>query len=111
MTMSNDIAEPDRRRNRKRAGELDYYLVKLVKGPTWKPGFSISIFVLQIRHLGNLWRLRRMKRAPLAGPLAGNGRIRGIVILRAESEAEAKALIETDPAVQVGRLSFEIRRL
>jgi uncharacterized protein YciI len=85
-----------------------YFMVKLVKGPEWTPGLTLGLFVLQLRHMWNLRRLRRMKRAVLSGPLSDGGEVRGIVILLAESEDEAQRLIESDPAVRAGRLSFQI---
>jgi uncharacterized protein YciI len=88
-----------------------YYLVKLVKGPDWKPGLSFDLLALQFRHMRNLWRLRRAKKAVLSAPLADHGEIRGIVILKAANQEEAKVLIQSDPAVQARRLSYEISEL
>ena len=84
------------------------YLVKLVKGPDWSPGVTPGLLVLQLRHMGNLWRLRRAKKAVLAAPVSDGSGLRGIVIMRVASEEEARTLITTDPAVQAGRLSYEI---
>lgn len=89
----------------------DYFLVKLIKGPDWRPGLSLDRLRLQIGHMRNLWRLRRLKKALLAGPLGGEGPIRGIVIFTAKNEGEVRAMMETDPAVKAGRLSYEISRL
>jgi hypothetical protein len=85
-----------------------YYLVKLVRGPNWRPGLSLALLKLQMRHMLNLWRLRRMKKAVLASPFSDNSEIRGIVIFKTTGEDEVKALIETDPAVQAGRLTYII---
>ena len=46
----------------------------------------------------------------LAGPLAGEGRIRGMIILEAGSAQEARAIAEADPAVQEGNLRVEVHR-
>ena len=86
----------------------NYFLVKLVKGPAWKPGLSLDLVWLQLRHMRNLWRLQRMKKVALAGPISGGEQIRGIVVFRAASEDEVRELIESDPAVKNGRLSYQI---
>jgi len=88
-----------------------YYLVKLVKGSEWKPGMSLSLIDLQFKHMQNLWRLQRAKKTVLSGPLADDGEIRGIVIFKVDTEEEVRELIERDPAVRAGRLSYEISRL
>lgn len=89
----------------------NYFLVKLVKGPVWQPGLSLDLLLLQFRHMRNLFRLRRMKQAVLSGPFADDGDIRGIVILKVDTQEEAIGLIESDPAVQAGRLAYEISLL
>ena len=91
--------------------EDGYFLVKLTKGPVWRPGRSFDLLVLQIRHMRNLWRLRRMKKALWAGPVTDGGPLRGIVVFKAASEDEVRTLVETDPAVKAGRLSYEISEL
>lgn len=90
------------------AGTKKYFLVKLIKGPDWKPGLTPGLLALQVRHMRNLWRLRRAKKAVLSAPLADGGDIRGIVVFKVADEKEAEDLIRTDPAVQAGRLSYEI---
>jgi uncharacterized protein YciI len=59
----------------------------------------------------NLWRLQREKKIVLAGPLSNEGEIRGIAIFKVDTEEEVRELIETDPAVRAGRLSYEISEL
>ena len=89
-------------------GTAHYYLVKLVKGPEWRPGLSFDLLLLQFRHLRNLLRLRRFKKTVISGPLMDDGDVRGVVMFKVGTEDEVRKLIETDPAVQAGRLSYEI---
>jgi uncharacterized protein YciI len=44
----------------------------------------------------------------LAGPLTDQDRIRGIIILSADSIEEARTIVSADPSVQAGLLAVEI---
>ncbi len=44
----------------------------------------------------------------IAGPFTDNGDLRGLYVFRVSSIEEARALVQSDPAVKVGRLRFEI---
>lgn len=89
-----------------------YYIYLLKKGPTWSPEETPDIDALQEAHLANMRRLAEIGRLVINGPLldsfATSGEIRGIGVLKAESLAEARELISTDPMVKVGRLIFEL---
>jgi uncharacterized protein YciI len=58
--------------------------------------------------MANINRLAELKKLIAAGPFGDDGRLRGIFVFRVGSSEEAKTLIETDPAVQAGRLAMEI---
>lgn len=45
----------------------------------------------------------------LAGPFLDGGELRGIFLFKVETLEEARALVETDPAVAAGRLKMELR--
>jgi uncharacterized protein YciI len=62
---------------------------------------------IQKRHLAYMVSLHQKGKLAVAGPLADEGRARGIVIYRAKDVAEAKALAADDPAVKAGRLALE----
>ncbi len=89
-----------------------YYVYLLRKGPTWTPDETPEIEALQEAHLANFKRLHQLGKLPINGPLLDSliegGEIRGIGVLRAETLAEARELVSTDPMVQAGRLLFEI---
>jgi uncharacterized protein len=89
-----------------------YYIYLLRKGTTWTPDSTPEIDALQEAHLANFRRLREIGKLAINGPLLDSlmegGEIRGIGVLRADSLAEAKELVSTDPMVRVGRLVFEV---
>ena len=53
-------------------------------------------------------RLAEMKKLIVAGPFGDDGILRGIFVFRVASLEEAKALTQTDPAVQAGRLAIDL---
>ncbi len=60
----------------------------------------------QLSHLNSLFESGKLKPA---GPFPDNSDIRGILVLDAESEQEAKELTDKDPAVISGRLTAVIK--
>ncbi|HKZ81889.1 MAG TPA: YciI family protein [Pyrinomonadaceae bacterium] len=84
------------------------YLAFLTRGPKWTPEKTAATEEIQRAHLGNIKRLAEMKKLVVAGPFGDNGRLRGIFVFKVDSLEEAKALANTDPAVQAGRLALEI---
>lgn len=60
-------------------------------------------------HMKNIQRLAKEGKMVVAGPLGKNDKTyRGIFILNVKTEAEAKALLETDPAIKAHVLDAEI---
>ncbi len=97
------------------AGEFGmavYYIYLLKKGPSWTPDSTPEIKALQDAHLANLDRLGQEGKLVLNGPLLDSfqlsGEIRGIGVLKAGSQTEAREWISTDPMVKIGRLVFEL---
>lgn len=64
--------------------------------------------LLQRQHLDNITRMAEEGKLVVAGPFLDNGDIRGIYIFNVETIEEAKALTETDPAIQAGSLVMEL---
>ncbi|HYU43321.1 MAG TPA: YciI family protein [Vicinamibacteria bacterium] len=85
-----------------------YYLVMLVKGPKWAPDTSPAPEQLRKDHLTHLRKLALAGKLVLAGPLTDDGTIRGLVLFKAASLEEARALEEDDPLVKAGRLAVEV---
>lgn len=63
---------------------------------------------LQKAHLDNIGRMAAEGTLVLAGPFLDDGEIRGIYIFNVKTIEEAKALTETDPAIQAGSLVMEL---
>jgi uncharacterized protein YciI len=86
------------------------YLAFLVRGAKWTPERTPQTEEVQKAHLANIVRLAETKKLVVAGPFGGDGknRLRGIFVFKVASLQEAKALADTDPAVQAGRLALEI---
>lgn len=85
-----------------------YHLVVLRKGPAWSATASPRAESAQAGHMANvrdLWD-RGLLRA--AGPVSGDGDIRGVFVLKASSLSRARALAASDPAVQAGRLAMDV---
>ncbi len=84
------------------------YLALLTRGAKWTPEKTPATEELQKAHLANIHRLADMKKLVVAGPFGDDGTLRGIFVFKVASIDEARALTETDPAVQAGRLAIDI---
>ena len=84
------------------------YLAFLTRGAKWTPEKTPATVELQKAHLANINRLAEMKKLVVAGPFGDDGQLRGIFVFKVASIDEARALTETDPAVQAGRLAMDI---
>jgi uncharacterized protein YciI len=87
---------------------VQMYFAFLTRGEKWTPEQTPATEEIQKGHMANINRLAEMKKLIAAGPFGDDGRLRGIFVFRVGSSEEAKTLIETDPAVQAGRLAMEI---
>jgi len=84
------------------------YLALLTRGAKWTPERTPATVELQKSHMANIIRLAGLKKLVVAGPFGDDGVLRGIFVFKVASLAEARALTETDPAVQAGRLAIDI---
>ena len=84
------------------------YLAFLTRGAKWTPEKTAETEAIQKGHMDNINRLAATKKLVVAGPFGDNGTLRGIFVFKVASLEEAKALAETDPAVQAGRLALDI---
>lgn len=84
------------------------YLGFLTRGPKWTPEKTPATAELQKAHLANINRLAETKKLVIAGPFGDDTTLRGIFVFKVASLEEAKALADTDPAVQAGRLAIEM---
>ena len=89
-------------------GMTVYYVELLRKGPAWTAESSAETERLQAAHVANNQRLVALGKLIMVGPCLDDGDLRGISVYSVESTAEAQALADSDPAVQAGRLTYEI---
>jgi uncharacterized protein YciI len=89
-----------------------YYVYLLRKGPAWTGDSTPELDALQAAHVANMKRLRDEGKLVLNGPLLDafqlSGELRGIGVFKAESMAQARAWLTTDPMIRVGHLAFEM---
>ncbi|MCB0401350.1 MAG: hypothetical protein KDD41_04655 [Flavobacteriales bacterium] len=88
-------------------GMKQYVMAFLKKGPN-RDRDSAESYNLQRAHLDNITRLADEGKLVLAGPFLNDGEIRGIYVFDVKTVEEAKALTETDPAIQAGSLEMEL---
>ncbi|MCF8369607.1 MAG: YciI family protein [Bacteroidales bacterium] len=88
-------------------GMKQYVMAFLKRGPN-RPEDSAKSVELQRAHLDNIIRMAEEGTLVLAGPFLDNGDIRGIYIFNVATVEEAKALTESDPAIQYGSLKMEL---
>ncbi|UTW64732.1 hypothetical protein KFE98_16445 [bacterium SCSIO 12741] len=89
-------------------GMKKYVMAFLKRGPN-RDLDSAEAMKLQMAHLKNIGRLADEGKLAVAGPFFGNDDLRGIYIFNVETLEEAKALTETDPAIQKGSLVMELK--
>ncbi|MBK7869344.1 MAG: hypothetical protein IPJ74_01010 [Saprospiraceae bacterium] len=88
-------------------GMKPYVMAFLKAGPN-RDQDSLAAAQLQEAHMANITRMAEEGKLILAGPFLDDGDIRGIYIFDVRTVEEAKALTETDPAIQAGRLVMEL---
>ena len=85
-----------------------YYVGFLYRGAKWTPEETAETRKLQEEHMANIQKMAAAGKLVIAGPFVDNGDLRGLYVFRVASAEEAKALVESDPAVKAGRLRFEL---
>ncbi|SRR6266511_1179301 len=85
-----------------------YYVGFLYRGAKWTPEETADTRKIQEGHMANIQKMAAAGKLVIAGPFTDNGDLRGLYVFRVASAEEAKALVESDPAVQAGRLRFEL---
>jgi uncharacterized protein YciI len=85
-----------------------YYFVMLVKGPHRDDIDSLSLVKIQEGHMANINKMAESGKLQIAGPFGDDRNWRGIFIFDVATEEEVKELLKDDPAIQSGRLAYEI---
>ena len=84
-----------------------YFFVMLTAGPN-RSQDSTAAAKIQEGHMANIRKLGESGKLIVAGPFGDDGNWRGIFIFDTPTMQETEQLIKTDPAVQSGRLIYEI---
>lgn len=88
-------------------GMKQYVMALLKIGPN-RSQDSITAAKLQKAHLDNIVRMANEGKLVIAGPFMDDWEVRGIYIFDVRTVEEARALTETDPAIQAGRLVMDL---
>jgi uncharacterized protein len=84
-----------------------YWFVMLTKGINRNQD-SATADKIQQGHTANITRLYNEGKLKVAGPFGDDGKWKGIFIFDCSSKEEVEKLLITDPAIQSGRLAYEI---
>ena len=88
-------------------GMKQYVMAFLKAGPNRELS-EAEAMEIQRAHLDNIRRMGENGDLILAGPFMDRGEVRGIYIFNVTSIEEARALTETDPAIEAGSLEMEL---
>ena len=88
-------------------GMSQFVMAFLKSGPN-RPSDPKKAEELQAAHMANIGRMAEEGKLVLAGPFMGDGDLRGIYVFDVKTVEEARALTETDPAIQAGSLVMEL---
>ncbi len=95
-----------------RLGADDYgmrrYVIAFLKAGPDRSHDRDEAMRIQAAHMANIHRMAEEGSLILAGPFLDGGELRGIYVFAVDTVEEARALTETDPAVQSGRLTMEL---
>jgi uncharacterized protein YciI len=84
------------------------YVALLLRGPAAGQGTPAELEARQKAHLAHLEALGNAGHAKIAGPVGGDGDLRGIVLITAASLDEARRMAGADPAVKAGAVRVEV---
>ena|ERR1700692_3887454 len=88
---------------------MKHYVMAFLKTGFNQITDSLKKTELQKAHLKNIIRLANEGKLVVAGPFLDDQPVEGIFIFNVETIEEAKALTNTDPAIQSGELVMELR--
>lgn len=99
--------KPANTKPRVEQGIKQFWFVMLLKGNN-RTQDSATAVKLQEGHMANISKLYKEGKLKVAGPFADDGHWRGVFIFDVASKEEAELLLNGDPAIAAGRLSYEI---
>jgi uncharacterized protein YciI len=87
---------------------MHHYVMAFLKAGPNRDQDSAATDSIMAAHLDNIMRMADEGKLVIAGPFLDDTDIKGIYIFNVETIDEAKALTETDAAIQSGRLIMEL---
>ena len=93
ITRAQDKKEPEHKL-------IEFHMALLKHGPNYKAAGMPAD--MRSGHIANVMSLLESGKAVIAGPLADESDIAGVLIFRAKSAEEARAWAENDPALKAG---------
>ena len=90
-------------------GMRKYVMAFLLRGDRVSEYSDTERADIQSGHMANIGKMAEMGKLIVAGPFFGNEELRGIYIFDVQTLEEAKALTETDPAIQAGVLKMDLK--
>ncbi|MES2847434.1 MAG: YciI family protein [Bacteroidota bacterium] len=84
-----------------------FWFVMLLKGNN-RTQDSATAVKLQEGHMANIKKLYSEGKLKVAGPFADDGNWRGVFVFDVATKEEVEQLLNSDPAIAAGRLSYEI---
>jgi uncharacterized protein YciI len=90
-------------------GMRKYVMAFLMRGDSVSNYSPEQRSEIQAGHMANIGKMAEMGKLIVAGPFFGNDELRGIYIFDVQTLDEAKALTETDPAIQAGVLKMDLK--
>ena len=85
----------------------EYFFVMLKRGPN-RTNDTVTANKLQKGHMENIQKMASNGHLAIAGPFGDDGNWRGIFIFKTKTIEETKRLVEEDPMIKAGWLTYEI---
>jgi uncharacterized protein YciI len=84
------------------------HIALLYRGPNAGGGDAAEAARIQDAHLAHITKMALDGKALIAGPIGGDGDLRGLIFFNTPTADAARALEAEDPAVKAGRLRIEM---
>ena len=88
--------------------EMKKYTFVLLKKGEKRDQDSLEVQKIQKGHLEHIGKMAESGDLNVAGPFLDDGFFRGIFIFNTEDTVKVKKLVEQDPAIKSGSLSYEL---
>lgn len=106
--LSTAVWSQDKKQTKMEDQIKQYWFVMLLKGPN-RDQDSVTAAKIQQGHMANINRLYHAGKLKVAGPFGDDGNWLGIFIFDSPSKEDVEKDLKTDPAIESGRLNYDIR--